>query len=116
MNLLINVREYGSAYIATALSGKHRKQASCTSNAERAAEAVVIKVLGNHRGDEPRLTRLNETQFMGDVTKLEGFETVNTGLCYRCYAEHRIMFKRRRRTWCTGCAVRVRATEDRRAT
>jgi hypothetical protein len=108
MNLLVNVRSYGGTYIARAL----KLQASCTMGEEQAAKAVVIKVLGNHLGDEPRLLRLNASQFMADVTKLEGFETVNEGECSNCCAEHKIMFKRRRRVFCTGCAVRERSRSN----
>lgn len=107
MNLLVNTREYGGTYIARAL----KKQASATMSREHAAKAVVRKVLGNHPGDEPRLLRLNPSQFMADVTKLEGFETFRGSSgdrCCKCSAAHKIMFRRRRRVYCTGCAVRER--------
>jgi hypothetical protein len=95
MDLLINIRYYGGTNIARAL----KQQASSTCSPEMAAKVVVRKVLGNHAGDEPRLTRLNA---------LEGFETVHEGACSNCYAEHKIMFRRGRRIFCAGCAVRER--------
>lgn len=109
MNLLVDVRDYGGTHIATALSGKHRKQASSTRSRVFAAEAVVLKVIGGHAGDQPRLIELNDSQFMADMTALEGFETVHEGQCSNCYAQHKTMFKRGRQVFCTGCAIRERS-------
>lgn len=115
MNILVNVRYYGGTYIARAL----KMQASSTTSQERAAEAVARKILGNHQGDELRLMRLNDSQFMADVTKLEGFTTLeNDGSlhCCKCGAEHRLMFRRARGTYDSGCAIRERTRwEERRA-
>jgi hypothetical protein len=105
MNILIDVREYGSAYHGSALLGNNKKvKASSTASDESAARAVAKKVLGNFDGDEPRLMRIGIAQFMADVVMLEGFDSTHGGICCRCAAMHKIMFKKDKKIFCGGCA------------